>query len=84
MLTFQNLIVSMLTVVDVLQQKLSQGVGSAFIGLLDETVVNEAMTAAEVTYRQRVYTPMVTLWAFLCQVLDPDKSLANAVKQLHC
>jgi hypothetical protein len=29
-----------------------------------------------------VYTPIVTLWALLSQVLDPDKSLSNAVKRI--
>jgi hypothetical protein len=29
-----------------------------------------------------VYTPIVTLWALLYQVLDPDKSLSNAVKRI--
>jgi hypothetical protein len=29
-----------------------------------------------------VYAPIVTLWALLSQVLDPDKSLSNAVKRI--
>lgn len=29
-----------------------------------------------------MYTPIVTLWALLSQVLDPDKSLSNAVKRI--
>jgi len=35
-----------------------------------------------VSYRQTLYTPIVTLWAWMSQVLDSDKSLSNAVSRL--
>jgi hypothetical protein len=34
------------------------------------------------TYRNCLYTPIVTLWAMISQVLSPDKSLSQAVKQM--
>jgi hypothetical protein len=34
------------------------------------------------TFRQRIYTPAVTLWTFLSQVLDPDHSCRQAVARL--
>jgi len=33
----------------------------------------------QVSYRQTIYTPIVTLWAWMSQVLDPDKSLSHTV-----
>jgi len=35
-----------------------------------------------VSYRQTLYTPIVTLWAWMSQVLDSDKSLSNAVSRI--
>ena len=34
-------------------------------------------------YRNRLYTPIVTIWAFLSQVLESDQSLANTVKRVR-
>src|ERR1700693_3534084 len=34
------------------------------------------------TYRERVYTPATTLWAFLHQCLDPDHSCEQAVDRV--
>ncbi len=47
-------------------------------------MIEATLTAAQVKYRKRLLIPLVTIWAFLYQVLDADKSLANAVKQIHC
>ena len=35
-----------------------------------------------VSYRQNLYTPIVTVWAWMSQVLDSDKSLSNAVSRV--
>jgi hypothetical protein len=34
-------------------------------------------------FRQRIFTPAVTLWTFLSQVLDPDHSCRQAVARLN-
>ena len=34
------------------------------------------------TFRERIYTPAVTLWTFLSQVFDPDHSCRQAVARL--
>ncbi|MBE9112905.1 hypothetical protein IQ273_26310 [Nodosilinea sp. LEGE 07298] len=44
-----------------------------------ETLLEETGTR----YRQRLYTPLVTLWAMVYQVLCADKSLRNTVKWLR-
>ena len=42
----------------------------------------EALAAEKVEYRDRLFNPIVTLWAFLSQVFDMDKSLQNAVSRI--
>ena len=36
----------------------------------------------KVEFRDRIYTPLVTLWVFVSQVLDPDPSCRQAVSRL--
>ena len=69
---------------EILKRKLAQRAAAPFADILNEQMIEATLTAAQVKYRQRLLTPLVTIWAFLYQVLDADKSLANAVKQIHC
>ena len=75
---------TMLHSVEILKLKLSERAGNPFSGILNDRVIEDALHRAKVTYRKRLFTPIVTLWAFLYQVLDADKSLSNAVKQIQC
>ena len=74
----------MLHSVEILKRKLSERAGTPFSGILNDRIIEAALKAANVSYRKRLFTPIVTLWAFLYQVLDVDKSLSNAVKQIQC
>ena len=74
----------MLHSVEILKRKLSERAGTPFSDILNDVVIEAALKAANVTYRKRLFTPIVTLWAFLYQVLSADKSLSNAVKQIGC
>ena len=69
--------------VEILRRKLSQRAGEPFAKILNEKVIEEAIVQAQFKYRNRLFTPIITIWAFLYQVLDPDKSWANAVKQIR-
>lgn len=53
-----------------------------FSNVLSETVVVKTMTAIGVIWKDRVYTPLVTLWVFLGQVLSADHSCRAAVARL--
>lgn len=46
------------------------------------TKVQELLANEKITYDQSIYTPIVTLWAMISQVLAPDKSLSGAVKRM--
>jgi hypothetical protein len=49
---------------------------------LPEGSITEALEAEKVKYRNRLFNPILTLWAFLSQVLDTDKSLQNALSRI--
>ena len=68
--------------VEILKQKFINSVGLPFRDLLPESTIIEALEAEKVKYRNRLFNPIVTLWAFLSQVLDTDKSLQNAVSRV--
>lgn len=50
--------------------------------LLPQERVEQAIERHEVRFRERLYTPLVTLWTFLYQVLGADQSCRAAVAQL--
>ena len=54
----------------------------SFRDLLPESTIREALNAENLSYRRRLFDPFVTLWTFLSQVLDTDKSCANAVSRV--
>ena len=53
-----------------------------FYDLLDPARVEHALEENQVSFRERVYTPLVTLWTFLSQVLSADHSCREAVARL--
>lgn len=68
--------------VKILKQKFNQSLGLPFRDLLPESTIQQALEAEKVKYRQRLFDPFVTLWAFLSQVLAVDKSCHNAVSRV--
>jgi len=50
--------------------------------LLPATQVEAALTRHQVRFRDRLYTPLLTLWTFLYQVLSSDPSCRAAVAHL--
>jgi len=53
-----------------------------FSNILSENIVAQALTAIDVCWLDRIYTPLVTLWVFLGQVLSQDHSCRWAVARL--
>jgi hypothetical protein len=53
-----------------------------FADLLPAGRIDDALRAEGVNWRHRVFTPAVTVWAFLAQVLHPDRSCRAAVARL--
>lgn len=67
---------------EILKQKFIKSVGLPFQQLLPESTIIEILKAEKIEYRDRLFNPIVTLWAFLSQVLDADKSCSNAVSRI--
>ena len=53
-----------------------------FSDVLSEQVVTKAIVDNEVEWLDRIYSPLVTLWVFLTQVLSADHSCRAAVARL--
>lgn len=68
--------------VQVLVDKYSSSLGLPFQKLLPESFIAEAIDEEKIKYRQRIFSPIVTIWAFLSQVLEPDKTCHNAVSRI--
>ena len=65
--------------VKTLRERLSNSIGLPFRDILPEDMIQQNLKEENIKYRKRLYTPMITLWTFIRQVLDPDKSCKNAV-----
>jgi hypothetical protein len=50
-----------------------------FSDILTDDFVRQAMDAVEGVWKDRIYTPLVTLWVFLTQVLSADHSCRGAI-----
>ena len=66
----------------ILKDKLFASVALPWQELLPASVIEAVLAEEKVNYRSSVYTPVVTIWMFLLQVLDQDKSLQNAIKRV--
>ena len=65
-----------------LKRQFLQDGGLPFGDILTDQIVAQAMTAAEGVWKDRIYTPLITLWVFLGQVLSADHSCRAAVARL--
>lgn len=68
--------------VKILKDKFKQSLGLPFQELLPESEIQKVIDKLQIKYRCRLFDPFVTLWAFLSQVLDVDKSCHNAVSRV--
>jgi hypothetical protein len=65
-----------------LRTQFAQADGLPFADVLSADAVDRALQAEHVSCRDCLYTPLVTLWAFLSQVLSPDGSLRLTVARV--
>lgn len=68
--------------VKILKQKFQHSLGLPFRQVLPERLFDEALAAEALSYRNRLFSPKVTVWAFLSQILDQDNTCANAVSRI--
>src|SRR5215207_7709858 len=65
-----------------LRRQFLQGGGLPFADVLTEDALAAALAAAG-RWLDRIFSPLVTLWVFLGQALDPDHSCRAAVARLN-
>jgi len=68
--------------VNFLQRQFLQEGDLPFTDVLSEQIVSQALTASKVVWNNSIYSPLVTLWVFLSQVLSEDHSCRSAVARL--
>jgi hypothetical protein len=63
-------------------RQLQHGEGLPFAHYLPKERIHRALRQAGLSFRDRLFSPAVTLWAFLSQVLDRDHSCRQVVARL--
>jgi hypothetical protein len=67
---------------DFLRRQFLQEGELAGTNVLSREAVAQALDSIEVAWNERIYTPLVTLWVFLGQVISADHSCRAAVASL--
>ena len=65
--------------VDSLLRQFANAPGLPFAEVLRGEQIEHVLRQEQVTFSERLFTPLVTLWVWLTQVIDPDHSLRQAV-----
>ncbi len=68
--------------VKTLRERLSNSIALPFRDILSEDMIQQTLEEENIKYRKRLYDPIITLWTFVRQVLEPDKSCKNAVSSV--
>jgi hypothetical protein len=64
---------------EILKQQFSNSLGLPWQAILPAARLDEILAEEGIRYRSRVYSPIVTVWAMIYQVLSADKSLRHTV-----
>lgn len=67
---------------EALRRQFAQADGLPFADLLSAQQLHQVLDECQVDYRERIFSPLVTVATFLSQVLDPDHSMRQAVARL--
>lgn len=68
--------------VELVKQRLQEGT-LAFTATLSEELIREVLAECGVQFRERVYTPWITLWTFISQCFTTDGTCQEAVCRLN-
>jgi hypothetical protein len=63
-------------------QKLTNCWEFSFQELLPRATIEDIFKEIGIKYRKRIYHPIVIVWSFIFQVLNPDRSCQNAVSKI--
>jgi Transposase DDE domain len=68
--------------IETLRTQFAQAEGLPFADLLTAERLTQALREEEATWREAIWTPVLTLWAFLSQVISPDGSCRLTVDRV--
>jgi Transposase DDE domain len=71
-----------MTRLDQVRARFARNDGLPFADVLTEARILQALDEHGATYRDRVFSPVTTLWGFLSQVLSEDHSCRDAVSRV--
>ena len=67
---------------DAVRARFARNEGLPFADILTETSIRDVLKEHGVKYRDRVFSPVTTIWGFLSQVLSEDHSCRDAVSRI--
>jgi hypothetical protein len=65
-----------------LRARFARDEGLPLADVLTEASILDALNEHGITYRDRVFSPVTTIWGFLSQVLSDDHSCCDAVTRI--
>jgi hypothetical protein len=71
-----------MTSLDQVRARFARNEGLPFADVLTEASVCDVLNEHGVTYRDRVFSPVTTIWGFLSQVLSDDHSCRDALSRI--
>jgi DDE family transposase len=69
--------------VESLRRQFVQAAGLPFADVLSAAQLQQVLNDCQVEFRERIFSPLITVATFLSQVLDPDHSMRQAVARLN-
>jgi hypothetical protein len=67
---------------DAVRARFARNEGLPFADILTEASIREVLNEHGVQYRDRMFSPVTTIWGFLSQVLSTDHSCRDAVSRI--
>jgi hypothetical protein len=65
-----------------IRARFARNAGLPFAQVLTQSMIRDVLNDHGVTYRDRVFNPVTTIWGFLSQVLSDDHSCRDAVARI--
>ena len=67
---------------EAVRARFARNEGLPFVDILTEARIREVLNKHGVQYRNRVFSPVTTIWGFLSQVLSEDRSCRDTVSRI--
>ncbi len=71
-----------MSTLDAVRARFARNEGLPFADILTEASIREVLNEHDVQFRDRVFSPVTTIWGFLSQVLNEDHSCRDAVSRI--